>query len=401
MDNDFLLIGLDGGATKVSGWNITFHGDKFRLGEHNVVVSYKDNPDYSDKFRPVNIQNQITEYQSGQINPTKEEIHQGQIYIKAAAETVIDLVKKTGSQKVLIGEGMPGLKTADIRGVAVMANGPRIIDYCDQMEMILKQNNIELVRPIAKLGSDAFYCGVGEEYASQGQFKNVDNSYYLGGGTGAADALKLGGNLVSLDDIKDWFVKAWEMKNRDEISLEKCASAKGIQEIYGNFAKISLADLNKREIYPHNIRERALKNEKAAIRTFNFLADNLALLIYERITTIYSGWSDIFNFVNPNRVKPKREHPFHGTRLDSIIIGQRLGDLFQISRGDSLLWEPFFQELSSHIIKSEVLDQQTKEYYCPDGNFNQDLLVISKLREAPALGAGIDAFLTLNPRENY
>jgi len=399
MDKDFLLIGLDGGATKVNGWTINVDSKEFTIGEHNFAASYEEFTGYSDKFTATEIQKQLKEFQSGKIKPGKKELKQGDAYVEAAAEVILKLVQKSGIKRVLVGEGMPGLKTADKRGIAVMANGPRITDYCDKVEKILQDYNIEFVAPIAVLGSDAFYCGIGEEYAKEGQFKSVKNSYYLGGGTGAADALKLKGQLVSLDDIKDWFVKTWEMKNSNGLSLEKCASAKGIQEIYGKLKGMTVAELNKKELYPLDIRDKALADEDEAIKTFEILAENLALLMYERITTLYAGWKGVFSFVNPNRDTPKKEHPYNGTLLDSIIIGQRLGDLFHASQDDNLLWQPFFQRLSYLIMKSDVLDEKAKEYYCPGDIFDKKLLVISKLREAPALGAGIDAFLTYTNKE--
>lgn len=394
MDKDFLLIGLDGGATKVNGWTINVENGEFTMGDHNFAASYYEFTGYSDKFVATDIQRQLKEFQSGKIKPGKKEMRQGDAYAEAAAEVILKLVQKSDKKRILVGEGMPGLKTADKRGIAVMANGPRIVDYCERVEKILSNYSIEFVSPIAVLGSDAFYCGMGEEYAKDGQFKSVDNSYYLGGGTGAADALKLHGDLISLDDIKEWFVKTWEVKNDQGISLEKCASAKGIQELYGKFTGMSVAELNKKEIYPLDIRDKALAAEKEAIKTFDLLSENLALLIYERITTIYSGWQGLFSFVNPNRNIPTPEHGYKGTLLDSIIIGQRLGDLFHASQDDNLLWQPFFQKLSYLIMKSEVLNEEAKSYYCPGDIFNKKLLVISKLREAPALGAGIDAYLT-------
>ena len=395
MSDNFLLIGIDGGATKVSAWSIDVEGeDKFSLGEYNAVLSYSDQEGYIGDFESVDIQKQLDEFQSGNIQPTAEEKQHGSTYIKAAAKVVIQLSEKSGMNRVLIGEGMPGLKTRDERGISVMANGPRNIHYCDEMEKILEENGIKLVEPIAKLGSDAFYCGIGEEYATEGQFRPVDNSYYLGGGTGTADALKLKGELVSLDDIKDWFVKTWELKNEDDLSLERCASAQGIQSIYADYSNLTVKDLNNKEIYPLQIREKALEHESAAIKTFETMTKNLAKLMYERISTLYSGWQGLFSFTNENKIKPGSGHPYHGTLLDSIIIGQRLGELFKVAKNDNIIWKPFFKKLSIQIRESQCLDEEAKSHYLTDGSFDEDLLKISKLREAPALGAGIDAYLT-------
>ena len=395
MNEDFLLIGIDGGATKVSGWSLNVEGEnKFSLGEYNAILSYRDQDGYIEDFESVDIQKQLDEFQTDDIHPTDEEKQHGHTYIQAAAKVVKKLVEMSGINKVLIGEGMPGLKTRDGRGISVMANGPRNIHYCDEMEQILKEAGIKLIEPIAKLGSDAFYCGIGEEYATDGQFRQVENSYYLGGGTGTADALKLKGELVSLDDIKDWFVKTWELKDEDGLSLEKCASAQGIQSIYADYSGQTVQELNANEIYPLQIREKALQDNGAAAKTFETVTKDLAKLIYERISTLYSGWQGLFSFVNENKKAPSNQHNYKKTVFDSIIIGQRLGELFKEARDDNILWKPFFKKLSIQIKESEVLDDEAQKYYCPEGKFNEYLLKISKLREAPALGAGIDAYLT-------
>ena len=70
--------------------------------------------------------------------------------------------------KVRLGIGMPGLKTADGRGIAVMNSGPRIPDLADRLEGGLLASGLELLEPIARLGSDGEFCGVGEEYAADG-----------------------------------------------------------------------------------------------------------------------------------------------------------------------------------------------------------------------------------------
>lgn len=395
MSEDFLLIGIDGGASKVSAWSIDVEGeDKFSLGKYNAVLSYNEQQGYIDDFKSVDIQKQLNEFKAGNIQPTEEEKQHGHTYIESAAQVVKQLVEKSGMNRVLIGEGMPGLKTKDERGISVMANGPRNIHYCDEMEKMLQEAGIELVEPIAKLGSDAFYCGIGEEYAVEGQFRKVENSYYLGGGTGTADALKLKGELVSLDDIKDWFVKTWELKNENGLSLEKCASAQGIQSIYATNSGQTVTELNNKKIYPLQIREKAMEGDSAALETFETLTKNLAKLIYERISTLYAGWQDLFSFVNENKVAPGSDHPYQGVLLDSIIMGQRLGELFKAAKDDNILWKPFFKKLSVQISESKCLDEKAKSHYFNNDSFDESLFKISKLREAPALGAGIDAFLT-------
>ena len=94
------------------------------------------------------------------------------------------------------------------------------------------------------------YCGIGELYASDGSFQNTRNAYYLGGGTGAADALLLRGKLVPFDRIKPWMAKTWELKNHQELSLERFASASGFQFLYSVHSNIPIERLNADNIFP-------------------------------------------------------------------------------------------------------------------------------------------------------
>ena len=115
MNNDFLLIGVDGGASKVSAWEIIFDtsGTEFKLGKLSAQRSYKDIPGFIPDFKPVDVPSQLKEQNSGQILQTEDEKQQETVYVEACALVIEELVKKSHKQKVLVGLGMPGLKTAD------------------------------------------------------------------------------------------------------------------------------------------------------------------------------------------------------------------------------------------------------------------------------------------------
>ena len=75
--------------------------------------------------------------------------------------------------------------------------------------------------------------------------------------------------------------------------------------------------------------------------------------------------------------------------FDKIIIGQRLGDLFDDQYGAEVVKKPVLNMLQDLIQNSDFLNQEEKSWYK-----KLDAIVMSSLlREAPALGAGIDAFL--------
>ncbi len=393
MQKEPLLIGVDGGATKVSAWEIVYDksNSTFSLGNVNSTKSYREINGYIPDFIPVDINIQLNERNS-KINITQEELQQASVYVEACSSVINDIVNKTGRAAVLIGIGMPGLKTEDKRGIAVVANGPRMINYSNMLEERLKSLNINLASPVNHLGSDADYCGIGENYSVDGLFWNCSNAYYLGGGTGVADAMKLNGELVTFDNSKDWIAKTWEMKSLDGISLERVTSVSGIQKTYAEIAGTSVEDLNSKKTYPIQISDLAKKEDEAAVQTFNVVNRNLSLLMYERIVTLFKGWQGLFEFANPNKPMLNKQHPFLGKVFDAIIIGQRLGDLFDYETGIEIVKEPVLKQLNDLIQNSDVLPEIAKVHY-------QDLNKIvktSKLREAPALGAGVDAFLAAN-----
>ena len=390
--NDFLLIGVDGGATKVSAWEIKIESDAdnlFGLGALNEQRAYHDIPGFITNFKPVDLPTQLQEWQSGNIHPTDDETQQAAVYIEAAAQVIETLADRSKKDRILVGLGMPGLKTADKRGIAVVANGPRMVTYARQLEERLAMKNIRFVQPIHQLGSDADYCGIGENYAAEGLFRDVDNAYYLGGGTGVADALKLNGKLLPFDRTKSWLAKSWEMKSADDLSLEKYASAGGIQSIYAMQAGVTVEALNEQGVYPPQIAGKAAEGEAAAVETFRLVSAQLARLLYERLSTLYAGWQDLFGFVNPQRAEPEADHPYRGTLLQRIILGQRLGELFETETAENVLKYPMLEELQRLIDHSDALDEKAKGHYAGIAA----LIAVSRLREAPAMGAGVDAYL--------
>lgn len=387
----FQIIGMDGGATKVSAWDVVKNGPSFSLGEKSYTDQYINQNFFDSGFSPVDIQIQLEEMATESVQLTPAEKQQGNIILK----TFVSVIQRVHSGvPLLLGIGMPGLKTKNKRGIVAMANGPRIPNFCDLLEEMLSAINISLVAPIAQLGSDADYCGIGEEYATDGAFRNCKNGYYLGGGTGAADALKCDGKLLPLDQTKSWLAKTWEMKTDDDISLERFASAGGIQFIYSMKSGKPIKELIQDGIYPDQILNLAIAGNTTAIDTLEFVSKSLAHLFYERIETLFSGWQYPFQFLNPNRDRLEPTHPYLGHVFDRLIIGQRLGDLMETSKSSPYLWKPFLMHLQTYISNSDFLSTSAKHHYLNNGL--EKLFFLSQLRDAPALGAGIDATLQFN-----
>lgn len=388
------IIGIDGGASKVSAHivEVSEEGKSFTLGKNYVVKEYHNYPDFQYNFTPVSLPTQLKQIQNRKIILTPAEIKQSKAYYSAFIDSILEITSHAKSENILIGIGMPGIKTANKHGIAAMANGPRMPNFTTEIEQRIDTASITLATPITKLGSDADYCGIGEEYSQNGAFRNIENAYYLGGGTGTADALKLHGELVSLDDCKSWIAKTWEMCDENGTSMEIYCSANGIQSVYNKLKGISQSALSENKIYLEQILELAAKDDKVAIATWQTVSKRLADLLFERITTIYRGWQNNFSFIDQNRTPLDSNHTFKKTLLDRIVVGQRLGFLFKSPLAQKYLIEPLIYILSELISKSNSLDEHAKSYYLKDGKFDNKIIIASQLREAPALGAGIEAF---------
>ncbi len=392
---DPILVGVDGGATKVSAWQVLVEpGPTFRLGDRHAEYAYRDLDGFDADFEPVDLAEQLRQREAGEPRPTEAEIRQGKVWIEAAARAVAETAGEGGGAVVKIGIGLPGLKTPDRRGLNAVANGPRIPDYCDRLESRLREMGIRLAAPIRELGSDADYCGIGEEYAADGAFRPVRNAYYLGGGTGVADALKLRGRVTPFDAVRDWIAKTWEMKDDEGESFEASTSARGIRALYARLSGEDPEELERRGVYLAQIARRAREGDRAARETVRIAGSRLAQILAERIETLAAGSSGGIGFVNPARAALRSDHPYLGERFDRLVLGQRLGEVWADPEAGAVYRESTLPALAERIVGCGRIGTEIKAHY-PDaqGRFREERLVASSLREAPALGAAAAAWL--------
>ncbi len=336
------VIGIDGGATKVSGGVVEqVNENTFSLIDPTIDIQYSDHPNFNKDFSSLPLDQQTD------AEISKEERQQGKVIIDCTCEVISSL---TGNDPFQLAIAMPGIKTEDGRGIAAMANGPRIPDFCKQIE-----NAISIDRPIQILESDADMCVWGEEYGENGAFRPVSNAYYLGGGTGTADGLKLMGNLVPFDDVSDWIAKSIELKMTDGKSLETYSSMSGI----------------------HALREFMTDDE---------IGTALGQLLFERISTIYSGWSGSF-IIDRNL---KSDHPYLGTLLDRIVIGQRLSQFLQSDEG-----KPTYKAVLK-TLTNQCADAHSaiSDHFLVNGEFDSSRIILSDLRAAPIIGLGAKVWMS-------
>ena len=387
-EKEYIIIGIDGGGSKVSAGIIESKDiSTFTINSLSQQY-YNERSEFNSDFSPVAMDIQLNEYNTEEYNVTNDEVLQGKAIIESFHNSIINL---NIDKPLLMGIGMVGLKTKDLRGIGAIANGPRIPNFCIQLEDALHKSNIHLHKPIQYIGSDADNCGIGEEYGKDGLFKDIQNGYYIGGGTGTADALKLKNELIPFDSISSWIAKSWEILNENNISMEQYTSLKGIQSIYSNYSEIPINELCNESIYANEIFSRALKNEQAALLTCADITKYMSTLIVERVETIFSGWQNKFGLLNPKHSLLINNHPYKNNLLERIIIGQGLGKLFHLSKNTPLLWDPLHNNIYDMIQKSRVLPSEAKKFFFENGTLKKGFIMTSNLDNSALLGAGVTA----------
>ena len=333
------ILGIDGGASKVSGAIIErINEDTFEISGKIIELHYKDHPSFDHSFKPVDLTEQLND-----ASILQKEKDQGGVYI----ETLLNVIKQLdGNTDSFISIAMPGIKSNDKKGIQVMSNGPRLPDLCKKI-----QNVIEPSSNISNIESDSDMCAWGEEFAINGFFRDINNAYYMGGGTGIADGMKLNNQLLSFDSQSSWIAKTWELKSSNGSSIESL---------------ISMPAIN-------------ILSEKSVIS----ISKILALLIFERVRTIYEGWDNQFIIER----KIDKSHSYHGILLDRIVIGQRLSQYLNSNVGINIFQQvkTSFNELCAHH------GGAIKEHF-----LNDDRIVLSNLREAPIIGLGSKAWMEIS-----
>ncbi len=359
-----VLVGVDGGASGVRAHSIEVLADaSLCLGEHSFEADYALAPG----FEPVPIEQQAAELHAPVLGAAERE--QGRRWIAAMA-TCIAAVARDADLAPLVGIGMPGRKTADGRGLALVRNGPRIPDFLDRLEARLAAAGLE-AEPIARLLGDGECCGLGEERATTGLLRGMRDAYYVASGTGVAEALKLDSSLVTLDELSEWFPKAWQLQDERGESIE---------------SSLSIAALNRRWLReterPRPLRPTAWLEDHAdadapAAAALAHLGTALAGLLHQRLVLLGE----------------------RGRTLQRIVIGQRLAQLWTHERARAFLTPTTERELA-RLLVARTPDALAAPYLEPgDGasaGLREGLLVASELRAAPALGAASAALEQLD-----
>jgi predicted NBD/HSP70 family sugar kinase len=232
---------------------------------------------------------------------------------------------------------MPGLKTLDGRGIAILRHGPRMPLFLDDLSDELAALGVRLERPLPPLSSDGVCGALGELLGARGSLSGVQNALYLAGGTGLAEALLLEGRVRALDELVEVRTKAWALSFAPGVTFEDALSTGGWRRAFARAGGVQ-------DVMPE---QAAQQGDTRAVAILARAAEALAALCALRRDALHAH----------GRPAPER-----------AVVGQRLGRLLEREDLAPLLRAPAEAALAAR-------------------GLGAGFLCASTLDEAPALGA--------------
>ena len=290
--NNHLLLGLDGGASKILAQTCTIDPRSSLIipkQEHHES-NYRNSLGFDSGFMPVDLARQKKEAKENNYSFSDQEKNQSVSVI----ETIVKVIESSAKEKTIskVGLCFPGIKTANYDGISIMANGPRNINMLSMINKMLKPK-LDSKISIKSIYDDSECCVIGEWKSSIGKLRDCENAIYVGGGTGIADGIILNNKIVDKD-----IERSWELIMPSGESVEQCLSLGGM-----------LSQWNKEKE----------KSIKAIISLFDHAisGDNFANNIIEKA-------AKAFDFLIDKRIEFFQSH---NSKPEKIVIGQRLGNL--------------------------------------------------------------------------
>ena len=396
-----VLLGIDGGATRVRAHEVQLRAQAAGGPPRPVAGARCAQADYPrvPGFRPVPLARQEAERDAPRLELLERA--QGEAWVETAARCCLEVARSRGAREALVGACMPGLKTADRRGTAVVAHGPRIPDLLERLEQALRDGGLGLAAPIWGLASDGDAIGLGEDASARGALRGVADAYLVSAGTGLAEALKLGGRLVPFDEVDGWLPKAWRMElaldperrhlvlarretaAASEAGVEQRLSMAGINAAYAEAAGLALP------LEPGSWPELRAPHDEAAAAVLRQAGTALGALVRGRMEALAQRPPDAARFPGP-------------IALERVVLGGHLGRLWNDRRTWRYLRTAFELALFAHD------GPPLRERYCerievrdttPGSPREQwplvlrrDLIAVSRLGSPAALGAALAAW---------
>ncbi|MDA1263869.1 MAG: hypothetical protein O2816_02180 [Planctomycetota bacterium] len=209
-----VLIGIDGGASGVRLFVVDqLATGRLRLGARQVEHDWTR----LSGFQPAPLDQQVAEQDDPQLERMERE--EADAWIHTVANLVAEGVIGLRDADLRLGVCMPGVKTADGRGVAIFRRGPRLPHFVDDLNRQLRGRNLPLASPIERVSDDGDAAAWGEEWAAEGKLGGVPSGYLVNLGSGVAEGLKVEGGFVPIRSLRDVLPAPWLTGAEDRLGM--------------------------------------------------------------------------------------------------------------------------------------------------------------------------------------
>lgn len=213
-----LVLGVDAGATSLRVALVAGEvSGELHLGGRRSLQDWTQ----LAGFEPAPLAQQLAEREHPQLSVL--ECAQATAWVETLATAVHELVGGLPRARLRLGVAAPGLKSADGRGIEVMANGPRIPGFLTDLERTLRGRQIELHLPLPALGSDGVDAGLGELHGQSGAFRDRERALLLHLGTGVAEAVLAGSRVLETEDAATLGPAPWAALTPEGATVEEAA----------------------------------------------------------------------------------------------------------------------------------------------------------------------------------
>ena len=207
-DQEPLIIGVDVGGSGLRAHVVQrLPTGRLKLGGLGIEGQWA----HRRPFVPLSIEQQLEEHAGGTVEPDPAELLAAEEQTDMLAAAVFELWHSAGGGPLYLGLCLPGLTDAEARGVLVSRHCPRSSSLLDDLAKALEVQGVELAEPLKGIVSDGEAAGWGEELSALGLFSGVQSAYFLGAGSGLAEALKLKGQHMSVTELRQELPAAWSI----------------------------------------------------------------------------------------------------------------------------------------------------------------------------------------------
>jgi hypothetical protein len=224
-----LCVGVDAGATRVRAGAVRVDWERGRPRLELAGELHSEVYPRAEGFEPWPLARQARDPER-----PDAEVLQAALCLDATARCIREALTAAPTPRgceLRVAVCLPGLRSAEERGIRAALHLPRMPDFVGELEARLRGFAPGL-SPIGRVLSDGRARGLGERFGAGGAFAGTSEGYYLGAGTGLAESFLRCGDVLDETRLPAGLLRAWELPAGDGTSFDARISAAGVNRAW-------------------------------------------------------------------------------------------------------------------------------------------------------------------------